>query len=457
MMNICTHKFPNINNTVLFEKELPNISFVPFDAYKLKNAELIWFNKKLVKELGMSVKNAGKEIIDNYAYVSDGYTNTRNIDNLDKKIFLADRYGSRYEVCNGGSARCGINGNFQIKGIGANPLVAINIDEHHSHGKLCLSEAVNEAIWGEVCHQHLPHGAVRTLAIINTHTTVRSFYGLNETKVLPCALAIRQVAVRPAHFERSTFFFPDVAYQELRDNDCERVRQTISFLPKLFKLDCNSKNESIYDVLITFTEKLAEQIAVSRIQGIPHRSLTSSNVCVDGRFVDFGTITALPDFSNHIFGSEQFGVWNDHLLIIKWLNHLTLFINKYSDEKIDNEKFNHIKENFINKLNTTENIELSRALRLKGVNFNTIQSIKQELCKNGKFIKTFDGRADKDLLGEIEQAASKFGIKTTSDINFPLRKSKYSQKEIINNTLRKTAGRSIKNKDIVEYIDSYIK
>ena len=456
-MNIYTYQFPNKNNTALLEKELPNIGFVPFNAYKLKKSELIWLNKKLVKELGMSVKNAEKEIIENYSYVSDGYTNYKNIDNSDKKIFLADRYGSRYEVCNGGSARCGINGSFQIKGIGVNPLVAINIDEHHSHGKLCLSEAVNEAIWGEVCHQHLPHGAIRTLAIINTYTKVRSFYGLDETRVLPCALAIRQVAVRPAHFERATFFFPDMAFQELRDNDCERVRQAISFLPKVIKSDFNSKTESIYDVLVTFTTKLAEQIAVSRIQGIPHRSLTSSNVCVDGRFVDFGTITALPDFSNHIFGNEQFGVWNDHLLIIKWLNHLTLFINKYSGEKIDNEKLNHIIEGFINKLNVAENIELSRALRLKGVNFDIIQSIKQELCKNGKFIKNFDNRTDEDLWGEIEQATSKFGIQIASNIDFPLRKSKYAQEEIIKSTLKKTSGTSIINSDIAEYIDSYIK
>ncbi|MFA0088072.1 glycosyltransferase family 2 protein [Vibrio sp. 10N.261.51.F12] len=54
---------------------------------------------------------------------------------------MADQYGSRHEICNGGSARCGLNGHFQIKGIGRNLLVATNMSESHSHGKLFIDEA----------------------------------------------------------------------------------------------------------------------------------------------------------------------------------------------------------------------------------------------------------------------------------------------------------------------------
>ncbi len=58
---------------------------------------------------------------------------------------------------------------FQVKGIGITPLLAQNMSKSHSHGKLFLDEAISEAIWGEICHRHLPYGSIRTLAIIKTN------------------------------------------------------------------------------------------------------------------------------------------------------------------------------------------------------------------------------------------------------------------------------------------------
>ena len=131
-------------------------------------AEVVWINKELIQEYNIELdeKVIKDELINNFSYVSKSYTKKTKIVTNDKKSFMADQYGSRHEVCNGGSARCGLNGYFQIKGIGRNPLVAVNISESHSHGKLFIDEAISEAIWGEICHKHLPYGAIRTFVMV---------------------------------------------------------------------------------------------------------------------------------------------------------------------------------------------------------------------------------------------------------------------------------------------------
>lgn len=453
-MKIKSFKKPSRKNTVLFGKELPEVSFVPFDAFKLKKSSLLWLNKNLAHEMNLDFKTIEKEILDNYSYVSKGYIEKDKLDLSDRKKFLADRYGSRYEVCNGGSARCGINGNFQVKGIGTNPLVSINVDGHHTHGKLGLSEAVNEAIWGEVCNKHLPHGAIRTLAIIDTGCVFESYYGNVATGLVPRTLAIRQVAVRPAHFERATFFLPKLDYQYLRDNDYKRVEESIERMTM-----ANSDGDdidSVYQLILTFTEKFAEQIAVSRIQGIPHGSLTSSNVCIDGRFVDFGTISAYPDFSNHIIGSEQVGVWDDHVLIVKWIEYIIFFINKYSSNKLSTDKVEHIKNNFVNHLSTMENIELSRVLNLNNHSIKVVQKFKEMLCANGTYNKDFYDYTHEELLKKIAAIAQDLNVNIGQEIEFTLRQKKYSQKYIIDKVMSISSSKEYQRSKVSDFIDSYM-
>lgn len=458
-MKIKTFKTPSKENTALIGSQLPKISFTSFEAFKLSKADVVWINDDLVRDLGVESKGIEKEIIESYAYVSNGYTGLAKINTNDKKTFLADRYGSRYEVCNGGSARCGINGQFQIKGIGINPLVSTNIDRHHSHGKLCLSEAVNEAIWGELCHKYLPYGAIRTLAIINTYTEVRSYYGLNESRFLPCALAIREASVRPAHFERATFFLPDKGYEYLRDTDSKRVKEAISYLSLAFSSNCSnerSKGYNVHNSLFIFIDRLAEQIAASRIHGIPHGSLTSSNVSCDGRFVDFGTITAVPDFSNFILGPEQKGVWDDHYLVIEWLKYLIFYINKYSRKKIESNDFNSLITHFSHKLNKMENKELSKILNMDVYDDNLIQRIKGDLCSAGNLYREFNESTQSRLIHQISNVINKYDVKCNiNEIDFPLRKEKYSQKYIINKIMRLTSNGSISKEEISSFINGY--
>ncbi|MFA0079940.1 hypothetical protein AB4427_17655 [Vibrio artabrorum] len=111
-----THKCAGQDNTPYVDKYLPKESFVLFDTYKIKDSEVVWINKNLVQEYGIELdEDAIKhELIENFSYVSKGYAKKTKIVTNDKKAFMADQYGSRHEICNGGSARCGLNGHFQI-------------------------------------------------------------------------------------------------------------------------------------------------------------------------------------------------------------------------------------------------------------------------------------------------------------------------------------------------------
>lgn len=115
-----THKYVGKDNTPYVERDLPKESFVLFDTYKLKGSEVVWINKELIQDYGIELDEDSikKELIENFSYVSRGYADKTRVITNDKKQFMADQYGSRHEVCNGGSARCGLNGFFKLKGLG---------------------------------------------------------------------------------------------------------------------------------------------------------------------------------------------------------------------------------------------------------------------------------------------------------------------------------------------------
>ncbi|WP_318440664.1 protein adenylyltransferase SelO family protein [Photobacterium leiognathi] len=434
---------------------LPDISFADFETFKLKNAEILWINNSLIKEYEFfnDIENIEEYILDNYSFVTEEYINPSRILKNDSKIYGADRYGSRHEVCNGGSARCGYDGLWQVKGIGITPLLSQNMSKTHANGKLFLDEAISEAIWGEVCHRHLPYGAIRTLAIIKTNVTEEFLY-LDDKPRKPCALAIREFSVRPAHFERSTFFWPFQENMALRDNDAERVKKSIQHLPTLFKSEDDNKI-SPFECIEKIVSVMAEQIAYSRIKGIPHGSLTSSNISIDGRFLDFGTITAVPDFGNYVLSDGVGAVWDDHELIKKWIFNLSLTINKYSDsdDKVCNEKIINLCGLFSKKLDYYENVALLKELNIKTINSFSIciaSDIKKELVSNERM--TLSNFNDSKFRSEIKLLAKNKGLDTEGG-DFFLRNFKYSSFSILNNDFLKKSNYS--RESIEKLIDSF--
>lgn len=427
----------SIDKNKLLKKSLPDISFSSFDTFRLKGVELVWFNNDLLKKYNI---NGSKEeietfLLNEYSYVLPNYADSNRLIFNECKTFWADRYGSRHEVCNGGSARCGFDGAFQVKGIGVTPLVAQNMSKSHSHGKLFLDEAISEAIWGEICHQHLPFGSIRTLAIIKTNVQEGFSYSDNCPKK-PCALAIREFSIRPAHFERATFFWPFPEYISLRNDDTARVKECINYLPRSFGLSDSilSSKKELFDCLKNLVLRIAKQIAYSRVKGIPHGSLTSSNIGIDGRFLDFGTITAVPDFGNYVIANGVGAVWDDHLLITQWLKNLFVNIEKYSclNDNLSQNDINTLIENFINELNYQENYAILEELDVKNKSKDNLilaGDIKIDLISRNRI--NIGDFCVEDFKSKIVNLAKEKRLKI-GNVKFELRDLKYSSFTILN-------------------------
>lgn len=301
---------------------LPPDSFVPFLTKKLTKPELLWVNEDFMEF-----------DLESYAYcVPD--VDSQLFVTSQSKLFFADRYGGVGVGGNGGSARCGSDGKFQIKGIGRTPLVGVTSDYWHSHGAADLHEAANEVIWSEICAQVLPYGAARCVAVIATGQEINRKLG-DACALSKRVLIIREAALRPAHFLRAVNFVPTYDFFKHHCRDDIRVRSAISLLRNYdgFQMaEFSAKYRSIYDVLIEIADRFACQIASARVRRIPHGALNCSNICLDGRYIDFGTMSSIPDFSNVIISGANPPLWEDHIKIKDTLRNLVKQICRYSGD-----------------------------------------------------------------------------------------------------------------------------
>jgi len=312
---------PNLN--------VPISSLESFQAYKLAAPEVAWVNYEI---------SSKSEILDNAICLplegDDLASYTR-----EKFTLEAERYGGRGVGVNGGGVRCGNHNKFQIKGVGKNPLVGRHMDIWHAHGGCNVVEGIFEAFWSEVCHKALPYGSVRTAGLIytNTHTIAKTARGINPSKRI---LIIRDRCVRPAHFIRAANY--DAIVDAWNDDykDSKRTREAIIYLtssitslvsnPKDFHLKSIAVNQFIFSM----ANRFAHQIASARAKRIPHGSLNCSNISVDGRYVDFGTMTSVPSFSRLKVAVGGADSWQDEVPLYKSLSSLIFFLKKYGSADI---------------------------------------------------------------------------------------------------------------------------
>ena len=170
-------------------------NLVPFNVRKVTSS-LIWCAPHI--DDSEALQNACSYLIDPASSAPE-------------RIFLAERYGGSGIQRNGGGARCGFDGRYQIKGIGANPLVGKGSDLRHSNGVLSASMAMYETLWTEMLSSVLPYGAVPVQAVLFTDKATDSDF---ERTCAPSerALLVREPVVRPAHFERAPYFRPQPEY-----------------------------------------------------------------------------------------------------------------------------------------------------------------------------------------------------------------------------------------------------
>lgn len=304
---------------------LPKESFVEFDASELSNPSLIWSNDEMSCDDNYLAYAYCKRFPEepDYAYRKG----TRS--------FLGDRYGGPGVGGNSGGVRCGLAGNIQIKGIGSNQLAGMTTDYWHKHGASSLQDCVRESIWGEITESALPYGAVRALAIIATGTAFDGEVADTKKKTaVPRALLLREPSLRPAHYMRSIFCSPGPLMLD-ECSDVVRTTQAVKMFGRLRPLFATVQGESTTQMgdlaymLDEIFKRAAHQIAASRAKRLMHGSLIPSNYTVDGKWLDFGTITALGDFGRAIVAPGGKDLWSQHEQINEAIVDLRFYLSKY--------------------------------------------------------------------------------------------------------------------------------
>lgn len=233
-----------------------------------------------------------------------------------QQTFYAERYGGNGISVNGGGARCGLRGAYQVKGIGRTPVAGSNADFWHSHGGFSLTHALCELVWSEVLRVALPYGVARNMAVIATGTQCWEREGKGRKRVAR-ALLVRENAVRPAHFLRAVFFRGAGGGSADHARVQAMLRQLDARLPSSGRAD-----ESCGDRLLEMARRWGAQSGAAVAKRILHGSITASNICLDGRWIDFGTVAAMPSFANtRSFGlpAQTRTLWDD------WMDYDIIF------------------------------------------------------------------------------------------------------------------------------------
>ena len=108
------------------------------------------------------------DILERFAWAVPGARDRGDLFLPRARTLHAERYGGEGLGFHGGGVRVGSEAELQIKGIGQNPLAGEGSLADYTHGGMSLFEGIQEAIWGEVLARALPHGAVRSPAVLAT-------------------------------------------------------------------------------------------------------------------------------------------------------------------------------------------------------------------------------------------------------------------------------------------------
>ena len=278
-------------------KKMGPLNYVKIETQKLTRARVVWVNWDYLRKAGIDVGNEEltpeieKAILDAFGWgIRDPGEPAEAFSATETKNFYADRYGGDGLAGNMGSGRAASAGRIQIKGIGKTELVT-TVGPSHSNGTAEMQEAIHEAIYGEV-GQVLPYGANRVIAILDRGTTTTFPSGHVQTN----ALIVREDSVRPAHYMKNLW-----GRGPLMKSEDERTQQVLTYLLNGLPAPLQLKNQpvamQIRGAVLAYADRLAEQFAAAYARKIYHGATSVSNIESSGRFIDYGTLTTLPDYA----------------------------------------------------------------------------------------------------------------------------------------------------------------
>lgn len=246
-------------------------------------------------------------------------------------VAIADRYGGVGTGIYGGSARCAILNGIQIKGVGLTPLHSLPAngppDPWHSTGTTNIFEAGREAVFSRICELVLPFGAVSCGAVLSTGSMALPSHAISGSQPsVPRVLILRDFAVRPAHFLRNIRFKPASSLRFV--DDSARIRSALRTLPGIFERELGvSGGNLLNDGLVVAATRYATQLAAAHAKRLFHAALSPSNIALDGRFIDFGTMTAVPGYLRRSGAPDPAGpdLWDQNTL----MEHVLLSLQQH--------------------------------------------------------------------------------------------------------------------------------
>ncbi|MEX0493721.1 hypothetical protein AB3X31_07160 [Raoultella terrigena] len=307
---------------------------VPFIAKKV-TTRLLWTNNLDNAQLKEVIQATSYLIPENQRHsVFDARVPILN----NEKIFYAERYGGDAISLNGGGARCGFDGRWQVKGIGANALVGQGAKQ--VDGELTLTGAVLEAIWGGLLAKLLPYGVVPNKAILLTEIALASRTPSVSSPIHSHrVLLVRESAVRPAHFCRAPYYQPH-ADMRLQQTDSARVERQIAIAPSLLPRPAKFEDEqwaaleqeerALYG-LCELAQRLATQIAWCRSRHLVMMT-SPSNCDMQGRLLDFHGVRSVFPVERREAGSSyvQYNkLSEDAPLLLQGVQDLSFYLAKF--------------------------------------------------------------------------------------------------------------------------------
>lgn len=258
---------------------------------RLKGARVQWVNPRAPEEDPACAALGENAAYERHLLEACAFTITDPDGGTPDAFGIADCYGGAGIGSNGGSGRAVYINGYHVKGVGRTPLVGVDTDVSHASGGAYLEECVRESIFSEIVHQEFPHGSIPTLAIIDTGREViwETDHGPKRERM---CLLVRPMFLRPAHIERAVRYKSGNEYGGA--TDAARVRATALAIERQV-----GGAASMNALLSTCLVRWAQQIAYSYVSRLSHGGVTSSNVSIDGRLVDFGAMTSVPTFGRY--------------------------------------------------------------------------------------------------------------------------------------------------------------
>ena len=322
------------------EQGLPRLSewggadmLVPFPVRQLRHASVLWLNRRWFLERGIDVTDAevlsrvSAWLVETFGYIILETEHKPSIFTSNTKIAHADRYGSSSGLAqHGGSGRVAVYGCFQAKGVGATPLVGMDVSPDHSNGCVSLGEAIREAIYSEIMDAEFPYGAVPVISILDTGLHYFAPEpGANGIQKVRRAIVIRPSVLRPAHAERAPLFKRSITGDmNAQEGDVNRTQTVVR---NWLRQGRDGKTQTLQETL----GRVAEQAAFGQVHRLFSGGFFSSNLSVTGELHDFGNAYALPDWVNAKVLAHTSGFGRELEAVDVLAKSMDFYFRKYDD------------------------------------------------------------------------------------------------------------------------------